>query len=82
MNKIVATLVASVCTTIVVNLPTTDSTRPFSRWKRRGKRDTVLVTIYFDDIWKIDTILMGYKDTSRTHIGGESFFNEATNIAK
>ena len=82
MNKIVATLVAGVRTTIVVNLLTTDSARPFSGWKRRDKRDTVVVTTYFNDKREIDTMSMGYKDTSNTNIGGKRFFNEATNIAK
>jgi hypothetical protein len=82
MNKIVSTLVTGVRTTIVVNLLTTDSARPFAGWKRRDKRNTVLVTAYFNDVREINTISMGYKDTSNTNIGGKRFFNEATNIAK
>jgi len=82
MNKIVVTLVAGVRTTIVVNFLTTDSARPFSGWKRRGKRDTMVVTTYFNDKREIDTISVDYKDTPNANICGKRFFNEATNIAK
>jgi hypothetical protein len=82
MNKIVITLVARVGTIVVVNHLTTDSARPFSGWKRGGIRYTVVVTGYFYDIREIDTILMNYKDTSNTNIGGNKSFNEATNMAR
>jgi len=53
MNKIITTLDARVSTIMIVNLPTTDSARPFSIWKRRGKNDTVVVTRYFYDMREI-----------------------------
>jgi len=82
MNKIITTLVARVGTIMIVNLSTTDSARPFCRWKRRGKNDTVVVTRNFYDMREIDTILMDYKVTWNTNIGENRFFNQAANIAR
>lgn len=76
MNKIITIFVAGVGSTIVVNLSATDSTKPFP-----GERDTVVMTRYFYDMWKVNTILMDYKDTWNTYIGGNKFFDQATNIA-
>jgi hypothetical protein len=81
MNKITVTIIARVCTIIVVNLLMTDSTRQRSRWKGRGKRDTVRVTRYSYGMWETHTTFMDYEDTLDTDICGIKMLNLGTNMA-
>jgi len=59
----------------------TSSAKQISGWKRRGKRDTVVVTGYSYDMWETHTMFMDHEDTFDTDVCGIKLLNRCTETA-